>query len=334
MQRRIIMTLVCVGSLLGLYQALFHHPNTPSSEIEVEAIEQKAQPNLESATQSNSDPVEKVVAFHPPRSASEPDSPLDPDTKEFLSLVGRATTHEQIYEHPSSHVVAIEDDGHWIAQEDLLVDEKNLVKGIGNSDVRIAKLENIQLWPRNTVPYRIDLALNPEPIRKAIEMINRLTTVRFVEQTTETDFIQFRFTDRRQCLSYVGRRGGEQNIILDPNTCGSGNVLHEIMHALGFIHEHSRSDRDEHLIVHWNEIIADARSQFQKMTPALSRIDLHPFDFDSILLYASDSFSAQQRPTLTRKDGSAFKANREQLSKGDVARIKILYPPSANHHEH
>jgi hypothetical protein len=49
------------------------------------------------------------------------------------------------------------------------------------------------------------------------------------------------------------------------------------------------------------------------------------FDFDSVLLYPSNAFSHNGQFTITRLDGSAYRANRERLSYLDVQRINSLY---------
>ena len=60
-----------------------------------------------------------------------------------------------------------------------------------------------------------------------------------------------------RCFSSIGRSGGMQVVSLGPSCLqrGPGIVLHELMHVLGFWHEHSRADRDRYIRVNWNEIL-------------------------------------------------------------------------------
>jgi len=52
-----------------------------------------------------------------------------------------------------------------------------------------------------------------------------------------------------RCYSYIGRQGGAQSLSIGTSCETVGIVEHEIMHALGFYHEHSRPDRDDHVII-------------------------------------------------------------------------------------
>lgn len=52
------------------------------------------------------------------------------------------------------------------------------------------------------------------------------------------------------CCSYVGRRGGgPQAISIGKNCDKFGIVVHELGHVIGFWHEHTRPDRDEHVSI-------------------------------------------------------------------------------------
>ena len=42
-----------------------------------------------------------------------------------------------------------------------------------------------------------------------------------------------------------------------------GHVKHEMMHTLGFYHEHSRSDRDKYIKIYWDHISEGNADQFQ-----------------------------------------------------------------------
>lgn len=60
----------------------------------------------------------------------------------------------------------------------------------------------------------------------------------------------------------MGRAGGMQVVSLDPACLqkGKGVALHELMHVVGFWHEHSRADRDKYIKISWNNILTGESS--------------------------------------------------------------------------
>lgn len=55
------------------------------------------------------------------------------------------------------------------------------------------------------------------------------------------------------CASFVGCQGGAQPVYMT-DECSTGNLCHEILHALGLHHEHTRRDRDQYVSVQWENI--------------------------------------------------------------------------------
>lgn len=52
----------------------------------------------------------------------------------------------------------------------------------------------------------------------------------------------------------MGFIGGEQPLFVGP-PCIVGNIVHEVLHALGFHHEHTRKDREQYITVVPNNIM-------------------------------------------------------------------------------
>ena len=64
------------------------------------------------------------------------------------------------------------------------------------------------------------------------------------------------FLNFKMCVSHVGRKGiGPQELFLGENCMLIGVVQHELMHAAGFYHEQSRTDRDNYVNIFKDNII-------------------------------------------------------------------------------
>ncbi|MEE6527798.1 hypothetical protein FKM82_029437, partial [Ascaphus truei] len=94
------------------------------------------------------------------------------------------------------------------------------------------------------------------------------------------------------CCSYVGRRGGgPQAISIGKNCDKFGIVVHELGHVIGFWHEHTRPDRDEHVSIIRENIQPGQEYNFLKMEPEEVESLGEIYDFDSIMHYARNTFS-------------------------------------------
>lgn len=59
-----------------------------------------------------------------------------------------------------------------------------------------------------------------------------------------------------RCFSHVGKIGGAQPISIGYNCDTKGIAIHEIFHALGRWHEHSRPDRDEYVQINYQYVLS------------------------------------------------------------------------------
>ncbi|KAK1802095.1 hypothetical protein P4O66_004438 [Electrophorus voltai] len=159
-------------------------------------------------------------------------------------------------------------------------------------------------------------------IKNAMASFRKKTCIRFVPRTVEPDYISIKSRDG--CYSAVGKTGGAQVLSLNRNGCVyHGIVEHELNHALGFYHEHTRSDRDNYVRINWQNIDPAMQSNFNKEnTNNLNT----PYDYSSVMHYGNTAFSINGMDTITPiPDALVAIGQRVELSTIDVKRIKILY---------
>ncbi|XP_070781163.1 zinc metalloproteinase nas-4 [Enoplosus armatus] len=176
-------------------------------------------------------------------------------------------------------------------------------------------------WPTLEIPYVIspELASRTDDILSAMAMVSEHTCVSFHNRTSETNYLLFKKS--KGCASYVGFIGGEQPVFIGP-PCIVGNIVHEILHALGFHHEHTRTDREQYITVLPHNIMAGMEKNFKKQEGKTFDIS---YDINSIMHYGSGFFSSNGLPTIVPNEDVKGMGQRVKMTKMDIEKVCRLY---------
>lgn len=186
------------------------------------------------------------------------------------------------------------------------------------------------LWRKGSdglvkIPYTISHEFpswEKTKIQNAMNQFHSQTCIRFVPRRNEYDYI--RVENKNGCFSSLGRTGGAQVLSIKRSGClYHGIIQHEIIHALGFQHEQTRSDRDRYVRINWENINSRMAYNFQKQnTNNLNT----PYDYSSIMHYGRTAFSTNGRDSITPIPNSYVRiGQRDRMSSWDIKRINLLY---------
>lgn len=165
-------------------------------------------------------------------------------------------------------------------------------------------------WAYNTVPYYIDETSirskeDRDFIKEVIQDIQDSANCIIFEDISDRENKtgdRIRFTAHGDnsnpgngCWSYVGKQGGEQVVNLAEECMDWGKIAHEVLHALGQVHEHNRPDRDDYININQTNIEIGKNKNFIKRKQGNNTDEVvylgAKYDLYSLLHYPSTAWS-------------------------------------------
>ncbi|XP_056150157.1 low choriolytic enzyme-like [Lampris incognitus] len=186
-------------------------------------------------------------------------------------------------------------------------------------------------WPKSPngkveVPFILSTSYDSsekDSILKAMADFHSKTCIRFIPRWKQTVYLSIE--PRFGCFSTMGRIGDKQVVSLQKFGCiRHGIIQHELLHALGFYHEHTRPDRDQYVRINWEYVRDYTTINFQKKD---SNIMNMPYDYASVMHYERSAFSSVYgKETITPiPDPTVAIGQRDGMSKLDIIKVNTIY---------
>ncbi|XP_065090087.1 blastula protease 10-like [Ochlerotatus camptorhynchus] len=190
-------------------------------------------------------------------------------------------------------------------------------------------------WPNKVIPFVItEDHFTPEQvahIHRGLRLIETQTCLTFKPLTDERDYIRVIGNEKSGCWSYVGFLGiGEQQLHLDPSAVDTGcfrigTIVHEFIHALGFYHMQSATDRDDFVEILYENIQDGKENNFAAYDESSVTSFNVRYDYGSVMHYSGLSFSKNGLPTIVPKDPNAVIGQRAGMSERDISKLNLMY---------
>ncbi|MEP7085143.1 MAG: M12 family metallopeptidase, partial [Betaproteobacteria bacterium] len=235
--------------------------------------------------------------------------------------------------HRGKWLQYFEQDGLAIAEGDILLgtapDMARIRDAMGLTNKALVVDDTTLLWPvgpsgAHEVPYIFESGPQSN-VDAAVAQFNAAFAgiIQWVPRTTQADYVTFNLVGPNgSCFSEVGRTGGKQQIG-GSTVCGTGALLHEMGHAIGFWHTQSDVAQSSFLRIAYDTMDPRWRDQY---FPIVDARTLDGYDYGSIMHYGP--FVESTTPdglTASTIPAGIDTGLRSSYSAADVDSVKRLY---------
>ncbi|KAH7720304.1 Protein NAS-1 [Aphelenchoides avenae] len=184
-------------------------------------------------------------------------------------------------------------------------------------------------WPDGRVPYVLSTAYTPAQravLARAMAAYSARSCIRFVpKEPQDRDYIVISKLDG--CYADFARVGGRQQVSLADECIDYATIIHELMHVIGFIHEHQRDDRDGYVKILYQNVIEGANADFDKLSSVGLSDYGEAYDYFSIMHYESTEGSRNGKNTIEASNPSytPLMGKSTDFTRGDLNRVNKAY---------
>ncbi|XP_063606406.1 hatching enzyme 1.2-like [Penaeus indicus] len=182
-------------------------------------------------------------------------------------------------------------------------------------------------WPDARVPYAVwGAQTTKDKVETALSYIEQHTCVNFTKRAGEARYLLIKEGDGGCWTSMLGYPSSDKKVTINlgPGCVHGSQIRHEVMHALGFPHEHTRPDRGDYVRIKWANIKESAKSQYY-MDERYPTMEV-PYDLHSIMHYGKFDFAVDKsQPTMVPDPWVDGQLGGSSLSWRDKRKINIFY---------
>ncbi|GMS99251.1 hypothetical protein PENTCL1PPCAC_21426, partial [Pristionchus entomophagus] len=227
--------------------------------------------------------------------------PLSDQAKEFLEEYSPSEEiNGEMSRKPTEDDIIPSDEDIAEMGEQLRIDDEGISgKDARNRSRRAAAWTSRKKWDLAVpIPFVLDSRLNAaqvEIVRMVIRSIVNNTCINFLEKGPGKK-LEYFLMDGEDCFSDIGderehpQNVESQKIHLAPRCFTIGTITHETMHALGFGHTQSRTDRDEYIEIVAENLQEQYKHNFYKLDKKDSATNYEiPYEYNSVMHYTKFS---------------------------------------------